>query len=89
MTELKKTRRKRAGHKVICYECGENHYQTTGMYHPDTPAHPGMIKMIEPYLSWGWEQPPTDATAGPGVLECASCGAALAPSGRLNVEEVD
>jgi hypothetical protein len=74
-----------AGLKVLCPSCGESHFETTGQYRANKHAHPGMIKMVEPYLSWGWQQPPQDPSAGSGCLECCECGAALAPNGILKV----
>ena len=75
-----------SGLPVLCPYCRESHFKTTDQYNPDETAHPGMIKMIEPYLSYGWQQPPQDPTAGYGVLECCECGSPLAPDGFLTVE---
>ena len=73
------------GRSVYCPNCGLVQYETTEQYRADIAAHPGMIKMLEPYLSWGWTQPPQDDSAGYGVLECGECGAPLAPNGKLKV----
>ena len=71
--------------KVICPLCGGSHYETTDQYSPDKHAHPGMLRMVEPYRSYGWQQPPQDPSAGSGCLECCECGSALAPNGFLKV----
>ena len=70
---------------VVCPNCGFVQYETTEQYDDSVSAHPGMIKMIEPYASWGWEQPPMDVSAGYGCLECGECGSQLAPNGKLKV----
>ena len=70
---------------VECPMCGLRQYECTGRYDPDKPAHPGMIRMRDPWDKWGWEHPPKDDSAGFGCLECGECGAPLAPNGRLVV----
>jgi hypothetical protein len=72
--------------KVVCPNCGESYHETTNAYRKTKIAHPGMLRLVEPYLSWGWETPPPDPSAGYGALTCPGCGAALAPSGKLKVE---
>ena len=84
----KKTIIKPKSHKsrgVQCPNCGLIQFETTEQYRADQSAHPGMISMLEPYLTWGWVQPPADESAGYGVLECGECGAALAPNGKLRI----
>ena len=83
MTAKKKT--KVAERKVYCPNCGGNFHVTTEQFRPRGHAHPGMIRLIEPYLSWGWSPPPPDPSAGYGSLECPDCGAAMAPDGKLMV----
>jgi hypothetical protein len=86
----KQAKKQKTAKKIICPECGASHFETTMRYRGNMPAHPGMIQMVEPYVTWGWTQPPKDSTAGFGVLECLDCGAALAPSGTLKViDETD
>jgi len=70
---------------VSCPNCGFVQFETTEKYDGSVSAHPGMISMKEPYLSWGWTPPPMDDSAGYGVLECGECGSQLAPSGKLKV----
>jgi predicted RNA-binding Zn-ribbon protein involved in translation (DUF1610 family) len=71
--------------QVHCPNCGFVQFETTPKYTPDAPPHPGMVSMMEPYLSWGWELPPADESAGYGCLECGECGSQLAPNGKLKV----
>jgi len=78
-------RRKRANLPVACPNCGHIHLETTGQYTPNQPAHPGMVRLVEPYAGYGWTAPPPDITAGFGCLECCNCGAAMAPNGKLKV----
>ena len=75
------------GHDVICPGCRESYHETTRRYNPNRDANAGMLKLKDEYISYGWDQPPPDPTAGYGFLECPQCGAPLAPSGRLEVRE--
>lgn len=72
--------------EVHCPFCDACNFETTQDYDPKKPAHPGMIEMIEPYKSYGWQQPPQDTTAGYGVIECCECGSPLAPEGYFKVK---
>ena len=74
---------------VICPGCGESYHETTKSFNPDIEANAGMIRLKEPWKSWGWTEPPPDPTAGYGLLECPGCEAQLAPSGHLKVKEQD
>jgi len=76
------------GHDVICPGCAESYHETTETYNPNRDANAGMLKLKDEYISYGWDQPPPDPTAGYGFLECPNCNAPLAPSGRLEVREV-
>ena len=73
--------------RVVCRYCGGSHYETTDQYNANHTAHPGMIRMVEPYRSYGWQEPPQDPTAGYGVLECCECGSPLAPEGYLTTRD--
>lgn len=75
------------GHDVICPGCRESYHETTDSYNPNKDANAGMLKLKDEYISYGWDQPPPDPTAGYGLLECPQCLAPLAPSGRLEVRE--
>ena len=70
---------------IICPLCAACHFETTATYEPDNHAHPGMLQLKEPYMSYGWEPPPPDPSAGSGVLECRECGGLLAPEGKFKV----
>ena len=74
-------------HDVICPGCRESYHETTKRYNPNRDANAGMLKLKDIYISYGWDQPPPDPTAGYGFLECPNCSAPLAPSGRLEVRE--
>jgi len=87
MADAKTRSRKRAGLKVLCPVCQLNQFETTGRFYPDKAAHPGMVRQIDPYQSWGWAGVPPDPSAGYGSMECGACGSQLAPSGKLTVEE--
>lgn len=83
---MKKKTKKRAVLHVLCPACGLHQFDTTSQYRPDKSAHPGMLKQIEPYESWGWDGVPPDPTSGYGCMECGECGSMLAPAGHLKVE---
>ncbi len=74
-----------SGKDIICPLCGACHFETTGDFNPDKHAHPGMLRLKEPFAGWGWEPPPPDPSAGSGALECRGCGGLLAPNGRLKL----
>ena len=74
-----------SGKDIICPLCGACHFETTDEFDQDTHVHPGMLRLKEPYLSYGWEPPPPDKSAGSGALECRDCGGLLAPEGRLKL----
>ena len=73
------------GKDIICPLCGACHFETTEDFDPDKHVHPGMLRLKEPYLSYGWEQPPPDPSAGSGSLECRECGGLLAPEGLFKL----
>lgn len=70
---------------IICPLCGACHYETTDQYDPDKHAHPGMLRLKEPYVSYGWEPPPPDPSAGSGSIECRDCGGLIAPEGKFKL----
>jgi hypothetical protein len=72
---------------VKCPECRGVFHRATRHYRADIEAASNMLELIKIYADWGWTPPPPDPTSGCGLLECPSCGAALAPSGRLLVVE--
>jgi len=72
---------------VICPGCGECYHETTKSFKSGIDANAGMIRLKEPWKSYGWTEPPPDPTAGYGFLECPQCGAQLAPSGHLMVRK--
>lgn len=74
-----------SGLQVHCPVCGLVQFETTIKYDADKLAHPGMITMLEPFLSNMWEHPPPDDTAGYASLICGECGSLLAPDGKLKV----
>ena len=73
------------GKDILCPLCGSCHFETTDDFDPDKHVHPGMLRLKEPYLSYGWEPPPPDKSAGSGALECRDCGGLLAPEGRFKL----
>ena len=68
---------------IICPQCGSCHFETTDQYDPEKHVHSGMLRLKEPYASYGWMPPPPDPSAGSGSLECAECGALIAPEGKF------
>jgi len=74
--------------KVRCPSCGVVHHETTSKYRATKPAHGGMIRLIEPWASWGWGK--FGARDGGeeipwSEMECPTCAAPLAPDGKLSV----
>jgi len=67
---------------VICPQCRGVFYETTEHYDPARVPNTSMVRLKEPYRSWGWQDvntpPPGD---GPGHMECPGCGAALVTVG--------
>ena len=74
-----------SGKDIICPLCGACHFETTEDFDIDKHVHPGMLRLKEPYLSYCWEPPPPDPSAGSGSLECRECGGLLAPEGRFKL----
>jgi len=71
---------------VICPGCGGMHYETTDAYDPDKAANSAMISLKQKYRDWGWEGIYPDPDSGYGILVCPDCGTALAPSGKLRID---
>jgi len=72
---------------VKCPNCGSIYFKTTKEYVAKEMAHPGMIEMLEPWKSWGWENGFQDRTGGIGDLFCPGCGSLLAPDGKLTIQK--
>ena len=77
---------KESSQDVICPGCGGRYYETTSEYDPERYANAAMISLKQKYREWGWEDISGDPHSGYGCLVCPECGAALAPSGKLKVE---
>jgi len=81
------TARARQSLDIICPQCGACHFETTNQYSSELHAHPGMLRLKEPFASYGWQPMPPDPSAGSGSIECADCGGLLAPEGKFKVRQ--
>ena len=84
--------------KVKCINCGGVYHETTKHFKPDKELNGSMLKLLEPWRSWGWcafgdgqdgrdiDIAETTATLV-GDMCCPSCDAPLAPSGKLTLVE--
>jgi hypothetical protein len=75
-----------AGVPVLCPSCGQARFQTTPLFNISLPANPTQITLMEPFASYGWDQPVPDPSAGFGCLLCPECEAPLAPEGKLKLK---
>ena len=77
--------------KVKCPGCRFTYYETTVVYDPDIILNGAMLDLIEPYKSRGWGKYESGHFGGrevpPSEMLCVGCGAPLAPSGSLILEE--
>ena len=82
-----------SGLKVQCGGCKKIMWRTTDKYNPDVRPNGSMLEFLDPWKSQGWD-PFDDAgrcmsSTICSMMNCPSCGAALAPSGRLTVLEAE
>lgn len=73
---------------VRCPNCGGIYHQATSKHTTKQLARPDMLRLLPVFANLGWDEPPPDASAGYGVLECAKCGQSLAPSGYLTIAKL-
>lgn len=63
------------GRKITCQQCYQSSHEVTDKYDPSVPVDGTMVRLSEPYRSWGWEMFNED---DPGVKEgdmmCGFCG---------------
>jgi len=88
MAAKKTTTKPKTTLHVKCPNCGGIYHRITKSYRARRSANPGMLELLPKYAAYGWTPPPPDPSAGYGCLECPSCGAALAPSGKLKTVRV-
>jgi hypothetical protein len=76
------------GLKVQCPGCKGIFYETTDKYIPDTLPNGSFVRLRKKWRDWNWD--PFDGALATtatscSMMNCTSCGAPLAPSGRLTV----
>ena len=59
---------------VKCDNCGGIFHETTDKYTPAVPAKGYMLRLKEPYRSYGWDSFPENEDFGYASLECPQCG---------------
>ena len=74
---------------VICPQCFQSTHELTEEYDKDKPINGTMVRMSEPYRSWGWEgHAEDDIGTGEGDIQCGHCGEQLIKDGVIITEEV-
>lgn len=83
---------------IKCPSCCQCYHETTDKFNPDIRPDGSMVRLKEPWRSWGWS-PFGDSEDGREIrfaetsatlasdMNCPGCGSPLAPSGRLTVIE--
>ena len=76
--------------KIKCRSCGRVVAETTDKFNPDVRPDGSMLRLVDPYKSWGWTKIMcwTDATMC-NLIFCPNCEFPLAPHGRFNLVEID
>lgn len=82
-----------SGLKVQCPNCKKVIHETTDKYDPTIPPNGSMVRLLEPYKSNHWPIFGDGVMQGTAAtkraeMDCPSCLAQLAPSGKLRVLEV-
>ena len=83
---------------VICPVCKHIHHETTDKYDPSVPCRGDMIRLKEPWKSYGWAMfgdgpsaiPPSigeRASINYSMMECPWCCNMRAPKGKLKLVE--
>jgi len=77
--------------KVQCPSCKKICHETTASYTIDTPPNGSMVRLLDPWKTWGWGTfgnncGATSATTASEMF-CPSCDGLLAPGGRLTMIE--
>lgn len=66
-----------SGIGIKCANCSEVFYETTEHFDESVPVTGRMIRMKEPFASYGWEHTTLDDSAIGGQLECPECGSMM------------
>lgn len=73
---------------VICPFCFQSSHELTDKYDPTIPVNGTMIRLSEPYRSWGWETHGEDDTGQKeGDILCGHCGGQLVRENVVVTEE--
>lgn len=60
---------------VICTQCYQSTHELTDRYDANKPMNGTMIRLSEPFRSWGWEtHAEEDEGVGEGDILCGYCG---------------
>lgn len=77
------------GLKVKCTTCGGVLHETTDKYDPNKILNGSMVRLIDPWKSWGWsafDDETANISTTPSVLMCCpNCSAPLVKNGRLTI----
>lgn len=61
--------------RVICTQCYQSTHELTDKYDPKVPVNGTMIRLSEPFRSYGWEtHNEEDLGVGEGDILCGHCG---------------
>lgn len=72
---------------VICPGCKSRYHETTDRYDADKVPNGSMLRLKEPWRSWGWSSFPELDSSVLADLECPGCGVSyLNKDNRLTVD---
>lgn len=71
---------------IVCPGCRGIFHETTETFDPEAYAEPHMAVLKQKYQEYQWGTF-SKHMSGYGCMECPSCGAMYAPSGRLETRE--
>jgi ribosomal protein S27E len=77
------------GLRVKCNGCGKVLHETTDKYDPNITPNGSMVRLIDPWKSWGWsafdDEGEAISTTSAVMMSCPACSAPLVLNGKLNI----